>query len=197
MEIVILRHGKTPGNLRNAYVGSSDEPLSPEGIELAGTMGRDEDTGHVFVSPLRRTSETAAILFPNAEQTVAEDLREMDFGVFELRTAEEMKDDEQYRSWVEGDCLGVCPGGESIVDVVKRTVEEFSRIVAEAMERGEDRVVIVAHGGTIMSVMYSLSGEKREFFEWFVPNCCGYSLTVNELNEGRPVIEKYSYKKGV
>ena len=33
MEILLLRHGKTSGNYEHRYVGRTDEPLCPEGIE--------------------------------------------------------------------------------------------------------------------------------------------------------------------
>ena len=35
MEIMLIRHAMTAGNLQRRYVGSTDEGLCPEGIELA------------------------------------------------------------------------------------------------------------------------------------------------------------------
>ena len=33
-EIILIRHGKTAGNLRGAYIGRTDESLCPEGRAL-------------------------------------------------------------------------------------------------------------------------------------------------------------------
>ena len=35
MELLLLRHSITPGNLKRQYIGSTDQPLAPEGEELA------------------------------------------------------------------------------------------------------------------------------------------------------------------
>ena len=31
MELLLLRHSITPGNLKRQYIGSTDQPLAPEG----------------------------------------------------------------------------------------------------------------------------------------------------------------------
>ncbi len=108
MEVILLRHGKTAGNLAGRYIGRTDEPL----CEAACRHLRESDpftvASHVLVSPLQRAVETARLLFPEAELTVCQDLREMDFGDFEGRTAEEMADDPVYEEWVRGGCTGPC-----------------------------------------------------------------------------------------
>mgnify|MGYP000641744604 CR=1 FL=1 len=35
MELLLIRHSLTPGNLKKQYVGSTDQPLAPEGEALA------------------------------------------------------------------------------------------------------------------------------------------------------------------
>ena len=93
MELIMIRHGKTAGNIRKAYIGSTDEPLCEEGVSELKNKIPDRTLGHVFVTSLIRTQQTAGYLFPDAKQEILPELREMDFGVFENRTAEEMRDD--------------------------------------------------------------------------------------------------------
>lgn len=190
MEVVLLRHGQTAGNRAGRYSGSTDEPLCPEGVAHARTLHADGGTARVYVSPLKRTQQTAAILFPNAEQVIVPDLREMSFGVFEGRTAGEMEFDAAYRAWVDGGCTGVCPGGESAEQVAKRVCAAFAGALADAAAHKQTRAVFVLHGGAIMALMYVCARPSRSFYEWNVQNCCGYRFTVSRMDErGLPVPE--------
>ena len=90
MTVYLIRHGQTQGNLERRYIGSTDQPLCPQGREAL--EGREmPSVDGLYVSPLLRCRQTAAILFPNRGMEVVEDLRECDFGAFEGRTYEELK----------------------------------------------------------------------------------------------------------
>lgn len=180
MQVTLIRHGKTTGNLVGRYVGRNDVPLCPEGVEEAEHARTDASLLHVFVSPLLRARQTANILFPNARQTVVEDLKEMDFGDFEGRTADEMADDPVYRKWVEDFCVGACPNGESQAGFRKRVTAALS----ETLKSAKDDVVIVAHGGVIMAIMAELAEPKKDFYDWYTPNLCGYRATVRSGPSG-------------
>ena len=41
MELLMIRHSSTRGNLLRQYVGSQDHPLAPEGVALAEPPGGD------------------------------------------------------------------------------------------------------------------------------------------------------------
>ena len=79
MRIYLIRHGMTPGNKLGQYIGSSDEPIIESGFTAPKQVENPESKKLVYVTPLIRTQQTAKIMFPNAEQIVAADLREMDF----------------------------------------------------------------------------------------------------------------------
>ena len=70
MEIWLVRHGKTRGNLERRYIGSTDEPLAPEGREELSSLWKERNKENapqlVFTSALRRTGETASLLFPGS-----------------------------------------------------------------------------------------------------------------------------------
>lgn len=180
LEILILRHGKTALNLRGRYQGRTDVPLCPEGeAELLG-MGVCPDVRKVYISPMRRAVRTAEICFPNAEQVPVPDFREMDFGAFEEKNYEEMADDPDYRSWVDGLCRGKCPGGESMGEFVERVCAAFDRMTAEAIGNGEKRLVIAAHGGTVMALLSRYGRPEKDYYDWYAPNGGGYTMLLDE-----------------
>lgn len=168
MEILLCRHGATAGNLLHRHLGVTDEPLCPQGRAALRVV--DEAADLVYVTPLLRTRETAAILFPNARQEIVPGLAEMNFGDFENKNYLELSDHPRYRAWVDGWCEGPCPGGESRREFCQRTCAAFTRLVDQALEQGDERLRIVAHGGTIMAVGEGFALPKRAYFDWKVPN---------------------------
>lgn len=178
MEIIIIRHGKTYGNSIGRYNGTIDDPLCEEGINEAMRAGRMENVEEVYVTPLTRTHQTAAIIFKNAKQKIVENLREMCFGDFEGRTVKEMENDEAYAKWLESNCTLPCPNGESIDGFSKRVSEAFAQLVDEGLKEGKKRIVIVAHGGTIMGIMSTLAISDKTYFDYFCQNCTGYKIII-------------------
>lgn len=179
MELILIRHGQTPGNEERRYVGVLDQPLSDSGRAQARASGAHGDVGRVYVSTLRRTHETAALMFPNAEQVVVEGIQEMDFGAFAGRSADEMADDPEYRAWVEGECLAPCPGGESRDQLTDRVCASLERLLREAQARGEEQLVMVAHGGTMMAFLDRYGNDPaKKYWEWLVGNCEGYRIAL-------------------
>ncbi len=178
--IILLRHGKTQGNLENRYNGRTDDPLCTLGIEEAEAEAHYPEISLVYASPLRRAQQTAKIFFPNAVIETVQDLREMDFGDFEGRTAEEMEQDETYRAWVAGGCVERCPNGEGIPDFAKRATAAFAACVSDAIARNESNVGFAVHGGVIMAVMTAFSGSNASYHAWYVRNCGGYRIELDE-----------------
>lgn len=182
MEVILLRHAQTQGNLERRYIGRTDEPLCREGVKEAIKTGIFPQVPLVYASPMIRCIQTASIKFPSARIITSNNLREMDFGRFEGKTADEMKDDLHYTAWVEGECLGECPGGESRMSFVTRSCVAFSEIVGENLRRGHSFVVIVAHGGTIMGIMERFARPGRQYFGWQVKNCSGFRARLDGDN---------------
>lgn len=194
MELILIRHGQTPGNGEKRYVGIVDQPLSEAGREQARAAGVHGDVSRVYVSTLRRTHETASIMFPNAEQIVVEGIQEMDFGVFSGRTPDEMADDPQYRAWVDGMCVDPCPGGESQAELTDRVCAAMEQLLCEASQRGEGRLVMVAHGGTMMGFLDRFGNDPSKlYWEWLVGNCEGYRIDVTCDEAGLVInsVERY------
>ncbi len=179
MQVILIRHGKTPGNALLHYNGRTDEPLSPEGVEQLKQVGADPHVSRVYVTPLQRTRQTAAILFPAAEQIVADDLREMDFGDFEGRSYLDMEHDAAYGAWVDSGCLAPCPNGEGRTEFCQRVCAAFEDIVCRAAQAGEQTLTFVVHGGTVMAVMERYVQPTGEFYSYRVKNGQGYRCEVS------------------
>ena len=192
MQLAIMRHGLTPSNERRCYIGALDEPLSQAGVHGAQRAGVYDGLALVYVSPLARARQTAAICFPRAEQVVVDDLREIAFGAFEGRSADDMADDASYRAWVEGGCIAAPPGGEAYAAFVRRSMRGVGWVLADARSRGLQHVAIVAHGGTAMAAMSSfydadpLGVDSTSYFSWHVGNCEGYVVELAFDAAGTP-----------
>jgi len=174
MKIYLLRHGETEYNAQKKYLGRTDLPLSEKGRGELIQAGFSPDA--VYVSPLRRTAETAGILFPGARQTAVPGLREMDFGVFEGKSYREMEHFPPYWEWVEGNCLGPIPEGESRAAFSARTCAAFEKLVNDALAASEGPLVIVAHGGTQMAVLERFAIPRKDYFSWLGPLGGGFVL---------------------
>lgn len=168
--VYLIRHAATAGNLERRYTGVTDEPLCALGRQqakaLAGTLPEPDA---LFVSPLRRAAETAALLFPARKPVQVPELRETDFGDFEgLTGAELWERDPRYRLWVDGGCKGPIPGGEHPREAAKRVRDAFLRSMADVPE-GKS-AAFVLHGGGIMAICAALAVPARDFYAWHTDN---------------------------
>ena len=174
MLIYLLRHGLTEYNAEKRYQGQRDIPLSAAG--LAQLRRADFDPDVVYVTPLQRTSQTARVLFPTAKLVVVRDLQEMCFGSFEGRTYIEMEHDADYQAWVAANCESSCPDGERKDDFSERICNAFAQLVDKALDAGEQRLVILAHGGTQMAALERYAVPHRDYYQWCGPNAGGFVL---------------------
>lgn len=180
MEILLLRHGVTAGNLRRAYIGRTDEPLAPAGWKQVQALAKAvPQVERVYGSPLRRCRETADIFYPHLAYREVPGLVECDFGAFEGKTYQELKGDPAYRCWLDSGGEGAIPGGESAPVFRRRCAEAFAQLVEEAAREGVSSCAVVCHGGSIMAILARYSGEP-DFYRWQVGNAAGYKLVWEE-----------------
>lgn len=190
MELVLVRHGQTPGNAARCYVGALDQPLSEKGCEQAREAGPFNDVALVYVSTMLRARQTASLLFPNARLVEVPGVQEMDFGVFAGRSADDMVDDADYRAWVDSYCTLPCPGGESRDEFTDRVCASLEGLLRAAEKRGESRVILVAHGGTMMASLSRFGDGSRSYYEWNVGNCECYLIDVDLTGDAPTFIIK-------
>ncbi len=154
MKLTLIRHGITDGVKRGLVYGATDIPLLPEGEEELKRRRAEKiyPTGaRYYTSPLQRTHQTLRLLYGDIPFTVVEDLREMNFGVFEMRQVEgDLENDPVFRAWDADRINKDCPDGESYGNLHRRAVAALEKILAEA---GEEDTVCVIHGGVIVSIL--------------------------------------------
>ena len=174
---MLIRHGRTEANVNWLYCGSTDLSLTAEGKEELLALRRDavypSAAGLRFAtSGMRRTDETLEILFGEGEHTALPAFREMNFGAFEMRSYEAMKEDPEYLAWISGDNeSNVCPGGES-----GRMMEDRVLAAWRELEQGPD-ILLVTHGGPIAAIMAHLfPKEGKNRYEWQPKNGRGFLL---------------------
>ncbi len=187
MQILIIRHGRTQGNTERRYVGCrTDEPLIDSEREELKSIDAETAKSVLIVSPMLRARQTAEILLPGVEPAVVEELRETDFGMFEGKTYEELISgaDTQggYQEWIDSGGTMKIPGGESMEESQARSLEGFRKAVLMATDNHAESLIIVAHGGTVMSVMSSLFGGN--YYDYYTGNGEGYKFEVEVDDAG-------------
>ncbi len=175
---LLLRHGETEANVKWIYCGATDVPLSDAGRAglkaLRAAGGYPDVSGwRVCTSGARRAEETLELLYGPVPHRLVPGLWEMNFGAFEMRAYEELKDDAAFLAWREGAADVPAPGGESGVMMRARVLAAFAALRAE----GGD-FLAVSHGGPIAAIMASLfPDEGRDRFAWQPANGCGWLVT--------------------
>lgn len=182
MELILIRHGTTPGNLEHRFIGVTDHPLAPEGETLAREAAKKlPPVEHIYRSPLLRCKQTAEILWPGVAETVIPELRETDFGPFEGKNHEELKDDPLYIAYITGGDVSRIPVGESTEEASARTFEGLKKVVAGAKSKGVKCAGVVVHAGTIMNLLWKCGlPERAGYYDWMCGNCGGYRVKVRE-----------------
>ena len=172
MRIYLIRHGETEHNRDRRYQGWIDVPLSEAGKGKLRKAGFEPDT--VYVSGLVRTLQTAELLFPGSLCRRLPGLNEMDFGLFDGRSAAELENDPAYREWVDNNCESACPGGEDMAGFAKRVSAAFEEVIGDCVRQKRREAVIVTHGGTIMALASAFARPEKGFYDWIVQNGAGY-----------------------
>ena len=132
-----------------------------------------------YSSGMIRANETLELLFGVVPYEAEPGLREVDFGSFEMKSYEQLKEDPDYIAWITGDNMAnTPPGGESGNAMTSRVTAAF-----EAISARNEHAVIVTHGGVIAAIMASLFPEEnKNRYQWQSANGGGYRLTREKGN---------------
>lgn len=173
MEVFLIRHGQTFDNVRRVHQGWTEASLNEVGEAQARAL-RDVISGikfdRIFSSDLRRTRQTAVILFgEDAPIEYDERLREINNTVFKGKARAELYP-------IYGDAyIDNCHhlnfaeyGGESSQSILDRTAD-FMRGLAE--DKTSERVAVVTHGGTIRATVAGVLGMPLYSPRLDIDNC--------------------------
>lgn len=185
---LLIRHGKTQGNLERRYIGDLDEPLCTEGLHDVETLAQSGNIPPIDVLKsgfALRCRQTAELLFPDMTYDLCP-MSEIDFGVFKGKNADDLMGDKDYEAWLETNCKGDIPGGDSVSAFKERCCDIFRRI---AETSGEGTTALVIHGGNIMAILERFALPKQDFYAYHIPNC-GFFLCRRE--DGALIVERKS-----
>jgi 2,3-bisphosphoglycerate-dependent phosphoglycerate mutase len=157
MFFYLIRHGETEYNNGGRVQGHRDIPLSALGLRQAEALAERlsrERCDALYSSDLLRASQTADAVARRCgiEKRPNSLLRERCFGVLEGLRREQIH--EQYPEVVGkllADPDGAPPEGESKSDVHRRCREFVDS--ARAKHGVDDKILVVAHGGSVMAIL--------------------------------------------
>jgi len=155
--LYLVRHGESEANAAGVFAGQTDSPLTAKGREQAKVVARalrPVRFDRIVTSPLSRTKDTATEIAAGRGIAVEalDDLKEIDVGIAagkpfdELRGLPGARGDDGWRQW---------PGGESLDQVLTRSLRVIDRLVAESPGK---TICIVGHGGVTRIVVSSFMG---------------------------------------
>ncbi len=172
MKLVLVRHVETFGNVERRLNGHTESEYTPRGEQMKDILvdhlveiDQKLQFDSIFTSPISRAFKIAQAVGAATNKPVIADerLREFNFGIFEGKTRAEIMDatPTEWEIWMN-DCVDYqIPGGQS--------QREFQMASKSFLDELEDKnYLIVAHGGTIHSIMTNLMSlpiDKKWHFE--------------------------------
>lgn len=181
--LYLIRHGKTQSNLERRYSGVSDEPLHVVGSrELAEKIraGTYPKVEKVYVSPMKRCRQTAELIYPHLPEEAIPGFTEYNFGDFEGKSYQELKDKLSYQEWIRSAGTSRPPGGDDIQIYKQRNCQAFEQVMEKIIQENWREAALIVHGGTIMAILEKYGPGDKGFYGWQVPNCEGYQLVIRE-----------------
>lgn len=192
VELVAVRHGITSWNLERRYQGQRDIPLLFPDAEAGLLALRDalasERFDAIHASDLGRCQETLAwsqAARPGMPVCREPRLRELDFGEYEGKVYDELKELPHYRAWIDSAGELQIPGGESSGQLRERLDAWLEEVALQARERGHRKVLVVTHGGVIRELRRRF--ETLDFWAGIVHQAQGrrWQLTYQPNDAGK------------
>ena len=187
--VYLIRHGMTIGNAEKRYIGSGcDQPLCEEGIKAAEELRAGipasfyKRVQKYCCGPMIRDRETARILFGERSVNIIDELTETDFGYFEGKNYADLNGDPIYQKWIDSNGEDPIPGAEKREDLIERSLKGLMKALGDMNK--DETVVIVCHGGNIMSLLSYLSGDN--YFTFMTKNL--ESWVMNLETDGKNIV---------
>lgn len=166
----LIRHGETDFNKKRFFYGKADVSINETGKEQASQIHqllKGRAISRIYTSQLKRTLETAAIIFPDQIPTAYKALNERDFGLWEGRTANEIQVAFPlvWEEWLESP-FDVTP---SKAEPFQKFKDRVQSIVEEIRETEDDEIAIVGHLGVLRLIYQFLVDPEADFWSIDIP----------------------------
>lgn len=191
--VLLVRHGESQpyrvGHEFPTVDGHSDPPLSPDGEQQARLVAERlarEDLAAIYVTSLRRTSQTAAPLArrtglrPRVEAGLREvHLGEWEGGAFRRHVVERHPTARRVFETQRWDAI---PGAESTEALTERVRSAVTRIAAA---HPDEMVVVCTHGGVIGAIASLATGSEPFAFVGADNGSLTHLVVLAEGEDGR------------
>ena len=158
MEMLFIRH-PAPQVAAGICYGSTDLPLQPDALagvlaQILPVLAKYPRLTPIWSSQLMRARELAQALAQARQQPlyVDADLREMDFGDWEMRAWEDISR-QKIDAWAANVCHYHPGGGESVLQMSWRVLSALQRIRQAASEQQASAAILVCHAGCMRIVL--------------------------------------------
>ncbi|NMH74611.1 histidine phosphatase family protein [Bacillus sp. RO2] len=170
VDLYLIRHWITDWNREKRYLGHTDQNILMDGLDeldLLKTEFEDLSFDSIYSSDLLRCQNTLKFLSLCHSPNLDPRLREMNFGDWEGKKYEELKEDPCYQRWLDNWELHSTPSGES-GQMFQRRVDAFVSDMLDRfrLSRGKSTILVMTHGGVIR---YMLSQFKATNSFWESP----------------------------
>ncbi len=190
--LYFLRHGQTEFSRDNMFCGSgTDADLTPEGREMAAAFAsayNQTEWQGVYVSPMRRTVETATPLCTAIEMKMLlrNDLKEIGYGQWEGKSVAEIDGEfhDDYIRWQADPGWNPPTGGEPGIEIARRAL----KVIEEIKEKHSDgNVLVVSHKATIRITLCEFLGIDVGRFRYRL-DCPVSSVSKVEFTRSGPLL---------
>ncbi|MGL4449675.1 MAG: histidine phosphatase family protein [Sarcina sp.] len=188
MKIIFVRHTQSEANHKRIYAGRIDYDLTELGevqaIEISNSVEILYDTKEfskdtkIYTSPLIRCKKLAEKIAKNKgfEVVDVETLIEYNFGVFEGKSTEEIKDKIEYKKWSDDYINYKIPKGESLIECNERIIN----FLDEICKKDEDAIVITHEGVIKLSILHLLKLPIDNFWNFYSGNGAIVDIEYNQ-----------------
>lgn len=155
MPIYLIRHTQ-PLRHKGICYGQTDLPVAPSFETEAEAIRRilPEQIQTVFTSPLQRCTHLATHLFPQVNAKVLQELKELDFGTWEMKYWHDLPRNET-DAWAIDFVNNAPPLGECYSDLHNRVITVWD---AHISKHFATNTAVVAHSGVIRAILVQLLG---------------------------------------
>lgn len=169
--LILLRHGRTDANAQGVLAGRSPGvQLDEVGIKSCDFL-REKfsslDIKHVATSPLERTIQTAAIVFPKNKSRIEPDLTECDYGDWTGKKLSDLVKEPMWETVRKAPQDVVFPEGESMQAMSDRAINAVLNLDNELTnQHGEEFIwAAVSHGDIIKAIVAHALGLELSKFQ--------------------------------
>ena len=160
MKFIIARHTQTLANIEKKLYGVTQSALTEKGLLQIQKLSKEigsEKVDFMYSSPLERAISLADAISEELglEYETREELRELNFGMFENKTYSQIEKEhpKEWKDWIRDYKGYTIPGGENFVEWRNSTIS-----FVDSIKEKDGTTLIVTHGGNALNIITHLLG---------------------------------------